>query len=204
MQDTDTVYSHEINYDFDKMPDVANMLTDDKAKAFTKDFMIYDYWQRADNPAIRVDAKYDVANVFVKNGELLMIQKGYKAGEHVSMAGIQTKHLDSECQGSGACLDTDRSTVLHGTFRATFKVTGDNGGSCASFFWYRGSTTGLLWELDANVQQDDRTEIDVEIVTKGDSLVNDTINYTTHPSAFEDGSPIPGAVGSVTLNIFSS
>jgi hypothetical protein len=96
VQETGAIYTHEINYDFSKMPDVSNMLTDDRAKAFREDFMIYDYWQRADNPAIRVDAKYDHQNVFVKDGELLMVQKGYSVGEHVSMAGIQTKHLDSE------------------------------------------------------------------------------------------------------------
>lgn len=98
------------------------MLTDDKAQVFRDDWIIYDYWQRADNSDIRIDAKYDHGNVQVKDGTLLMTQKGYQSGEpYISMAGIQSKRLDIE----------------HGTFRTVFKVTGDAGGSCASFFWYR-------------------------------------------------------------------
>nr|KAK5445897.1 hypothetical protein LTR18_003816 [Exophiala xenobiotica] len=44
------------------------------------------------------------------------------------------------------------------------------------------------------------SEIDVEIVTAGDSLVNNTINYTLHPSLAPDGSPIPNATLSRPLN----
>ncbi|ETN45358.1 uncharacterized protein HMPREF1541_09189 [Cyphellophora europaea CBS 101466] len=137
------------------------MLSDGKAKSFLQDWMIYDYWQRADDPAIRVDAKYNHQNVRVQDGSLLLLQKGFTDGTHVSMAGIQSKRID----------------ILHGTFRAIFKVTGDSGGSCAGFFWYR----------------DDRSELDIEVVTEGDSLVNGTINYTTHPSTDENGLPVPGA-----------
>ena len=98
------------------------MLTDDKVKPFRDDWMLYDYWQKADNPAIRIDAKYDHQNVRIKDGLLLLEQKGYEGGDsHISMAGVQSNKLD----------------IVYGTFRTVFKVTGDDGGSCASFFWYR-------------------------------------------------------------------
>lgn len=50
------------------------------------------------------------------------------------------------------------------------------------------------------VLQDDRSEIDVEIITAGTSLVNNTINYTLHPSVGPDGSPIPNATFSVPID----
>lgn len=88
--------------------------------------MIYDYWQRADNPEIRIDAKYDSGNVKIQDKQMRLQQLGFtaadqQAGGHVSMAGLQSRRLD----------------IIHGTFRTTFKVEGANGGSCASFFWYR-------------------------------------------------------------------
>ena len=85
--------------------------------------MIYDYAQPADNPTIRIDAKYDHSNVRVQDGALQLIQKGYSdadlaAKKPISMAGIQSRRLD----------------IIHGTFRSTFKLEGSDGGSCASFF----------------------------------------------------------------------
>lgn len=47
--------------------------------------------------------------------------------------------------------------------------------------------------------QSDAQELDIEVVTPGTSMVNDTINYTTQPSAGADWSPIPGATLSVPL-----
>lgn len=41
--------------------------------------------------------------------------------------------------------------------------------------------------------KDDQSEIDIEIVTPGNSLVNDTIDYTSHPSLNADGTKIPNA-----------
>lgn len=98
MQDTGTVYTHRSVHRFTdyRDRDIAKMLTDDGAKAFREDFMIYDFWQRADNPDVRVDAKYDHSNVFVEDGFLYLQQKAYTSGEHVSMAGIQTRRTDSE------------------------------------------------------------------------------------------------------------
>lgn len=99
MQGTDKVYTHRIDYDFSLFPDIENMLASNDAKPFLEDWMIYDYWQRADNPDIRVDAKYDYQNVYVKDGLLHMKQQGFTEGDHVSMAGIQTKRLDSAFRG---------------------------------------------------------------------------------------------------------
>lgn len=113
------MYTHRILQNFTKQTDVVKMLTDEKAKSFRDEWQLYDYWQLADNPDIRIDAKYDHGNVQIKNGELLLLQKGYREGQsHISMSGIQTKRVD----------------IAHGTFRTVFKVTGDDGGSCASFF----------------------------------------------------------------------
>lgn len=47
--------------------------------------------------------------------------------------------------------------------------------------------------------QNDAEELDIKIVTPGTSIVNDTINYTTQPSANPDWSRIPGATKSYPL-----
>jgi hypothetical protein len=47
--------------------------------------------------------------------------------------------------------------------------------------------------------QDDNSEIDVELVTNGSSVVSDTINFTSHPSLDSDGQPIPNATLSKSL-----
>lgn len=47
--------------------------------------------------------------------------------------------------------------------------------------------------------KDDKSEIDIEIVTPGNSLVNGTVNYTLHPSLGQDGQPIPNATLSLPL-----
>lgn len=52
---------------------------------------------------------------------------------------------------------------------------------------------------DTDNVQDDKSELDIEIVTKGNSIVNDTINYTTQPSLNPDGSRISGATLSIPL-----
>ena len=41
--------------------------------------------------------------------------------------------------------------------------------------------------------QDDRSEIDIELVTDGTSAVGNTISFTSHPAQAADGSPIPNA-----------
>jgi hypothetical protein len=52
---------------------------------------------------------------------------------------------------------------------------------------------------ELNNSQDDASELDIEAVTKGTSLVNNTINYTTQPSVFADGTRIPNATLSIPL-----
>jgi hypothetical protein len=123
------------SHDFSTYKDnIDKVLTDDKSKDFRNDWQLYDYWQRADNPTIRVDAKYDHDNVQIKDGALVLEQKGWKEGdEKVSMAGIQSKLLN----------------IGYGTFTTVFKVTGDDGGSVASFFWYKVSLPRLQGPLSA-------------------------------------------------------
>ncbi|KAL2395091.1 hypothetical protein ABEF95_000318 [Exophiala dermatitidis] len=74
--------------------------------------------------------------------------------------------------------------MIPGTYRAVLKLEGATGGACAGVFWYH----------------DDKSEIDIEVVTPGDSIVNGTINYTSHPSLASDGQPIPNATLSVPFN----
>jgi hypothetical protein len=45
--------------------------------------------------------------------------------------------------------------------------------------------------------QDDASEVDIEAVTEGSSVVNGTINYTTHPSRHPNGTSIVNATRSV-------
>lgn len=52
---------------------------------------------------------------------------------------------------------------------------------------------------DTIFHQDDRSEIDIEAVTQGTSLVNNTINYTNHPSVDTNGAPIKDATLSIPL-----
>jgi hypothetical protein len=127
---TDDVYTHRIEYDFSQIDDTKDLLKseDTNVKAFMKDFMVYDYWQRADSAEIRIDAKYDTSNVRIQDGKLWLQQQGYNEGSHISMAGIQSRRLD----------------IQLGTFRTVFKVEGDDGGSCASFFWYKVSDYSRL------------------------------------------------------------
>lgn len=46
------------------------------------DFMIYDFLKPSDNHDIRLDIKYEAANIQVKNGALKMLQRGYSAEDH--------------------------------------------------------------------------------------------------------------------------
>ncbi|KIW74999.1 hypothetical protein Z517_11770 [Fonsecaea pedrosoi CBS 271.37] len=98
--------------------------------------------------------------------------------------GYSREDLGAYATVSIAGIQSRQIDMLYGTYRAVFKVEGSNGGACAGFFWYR----------------DDRSEIDMEIVTKGTSLVNNTISFTSHPSSAPDGSPVPGATLAKSLD----
>ena len=54
--------------------------------------------------------------------------------------------------------------------------------------------------LMLTLSQDDASEIDIEAVTKGTSIVNNTINYSTQPSVNADGTRIPNATLSIPLS----
>ncbi|KAK5377513.1 hypothetical protein LTR20_001974 [Exophiala xenobiotica] len=120
LKEQNALYTHRLLEDFSQYPDVTSILNNPTAIA--------------DNPAIRLNAKYDWRNVEIKNKSLVLKQRRYSADD------LNAYHAD------------------------------------------------------------DRSEIDVEIVTAGDSLVNNTINYTLHPSLAPDGSPIPNATLSRPLN----
>lgn len=167
------LYTHSIDYDFSQYPDMENLLSDKRASSFLSQWMIYDFWHNSDNPNIRLNAKYDAKNVHVRGGELHLIQKAYSDEDRQAFRATSVAGVQSR--------EVD---ILHGTFRAVMKVSGATGGSCASFFWYH----------------DDKSEIDIEAVTQGTSLVNNTINYTTQPSLDSDGKPITNATLSVPIS----
>ncbi|KAK5082146.1 hypothetical protein LTR05_007289 [Lithohypha guttulata] len=101
-----------------------------------------------------------------------MLQKGYSDMDLERFNPVSISGMQTR--------DTD---ILHGTFRTEMKLEGYKGGSCASFFWYH----------------NDVQEIDIEVVTPGTSIVNDTINYTAQPSTEADWTPIPNATLSMPL-----
>ena len=53
--------------------------------------------------------------------------------------------------------------------------------------------------LELTLLQNDTSEVDIEFVSKGSSIVNNTINYTSHPSVHSDGLPILNATRSVRM-----
>jgi hypothetical protein len=52
--------------------------------------------------------------------------------------------------------------------------------------------------------QNDSSEIDIEVITRGTSIVNNTINYTSHPSTYPNGTPIANATRSIPLDASES
>jgi hypothetical protein len=126
LKNHESIYTHQVYEDFGDYPiDVDSMLGNPLAARFNEEWMIYDYWLSADNPAIRFDTKYGWHNVEIKDRHLLLRQRGFSKADQasfatVSIAGIQSRRVD----------------MLHGTYRAVFKLEGSHGGSCAGFFWY--------------------------------------------------------------------
>lgn len=119
------VYTHRIKHDFSTWPDVVDLKKDVRAKALMDDFMIYDFAKASDNHDVRLDVEYEASNIQVKNGAMIMKQKGYTVEDHkkwnpVSISGLQTRNID----------------ILHGSFRVEMKLSGFEGSTCASFFWY--------------------------------------------------------------------
>src|SRR5262245_6111091 len=111
--------------------------------------------------------------------------------------GVSEAAVDAYATVSIAGIQSRRFDMLHGSYRSVFKVEGSTGGACAGFFWYHVSVIfspphPQCARLTATMQ-DDRSEIDIELVTSGTSLVSNTISFTSHPSLADDGLPIPNA-----------
>lgn len=129
-----TIYTHRLYTDFSTSPDARPAFDDPTASVFNNNWMVYNFEQRSDNPDIRLNAKYDVENVEIVDSHLVMKQQAYsradlEAYRTVSMARIQSRRVD----------------MLHGTYRAIFKLEGDHGGACAGFFWYHVSAYARSW-----------------------------------------------------------
>lgn len=121
----DVVYTHRLYTDFSTLPNARPVFSDPKALTFNSDWMIYNFTQGSDNPAIRLNAKYDIKNVEVVDKHLVMKQRAYSQADFeafrtVSVARIQSRNVD----------------MLYGTYRTVFKLEGSHGGTCAGFFWY--------------------------------------------------------------------
>lgn len=131
-----TIYTHRLSTDFSASPDARPALNDPQAASFNRDWMIYDFEQRADNPTIRLNAKYDFENVEIVDKHLIMKQRAFSQADFdayrtVSMARIQSRRID----------------MTHGTYRTVFKLEGNHGGACAGFFWYRVSANSIIhWQ----------------------------------------------------------
>lgn len=79
VQETGDVFTHKLVHDFSTWPNTADLLQNRSANDFSKHWMVYDYQQNSDNPAIRLNAKYDYRNVYIEDGNLHLLQKGYSA-----------------------------------------------------------------------------------------------------------------------------
>lgn len=78
-RETGDVFTHKLFYDFSTWLDTADLLKDRPAHDFSRHWMIYDYQQNSDNPAVRLNAKYDYRNAYVEDGDLHLLQRGYSA-----------------------------------------------------------------------------------------------------------------------------
>lgn len=61
----------------------------------------------------------------LQNGSLVLRQKGYSKEDRQQRNNV-----------SVAAIASQRTDILHGSFRADIKVQGANGGSVGGFFWY--------------------------------------------------------------------
>lgn len=68
---------------------------------------------------------HEEENVGLQNGSLVLQQKGYSNADRQLHRNV-----------SVAAIASQRTDILHGSFRAVIKVEGAKGGSVGGFFWY--------------------------------------------------------------------
>lgn len=181
LRDKTTVFTHRLHNDFSRFS---------SPKQLSRQWLINGYYRGSVNAAVQQHQQFEVTNVALENGVLTLKQPGYSdedriANKPVRVAGIQSRNVD----------------ILHGSFRTILKIegaSGASGGSVGSFFWYHVSM-GRATEWLSDNWQNDSSEIDIEVITRGTSILNNTINYTSHPSTYVNGTPIFNATRSVSL-----
>lgn len=115
-------YTHKFQNDFTSMPDTTN------AANLTRtipDWEIQEYNFPADNQTGLMGRQNAMSSIWVKDGELRLLQKAYPIN---STGPVQVAELHSR-----------RQDFFHGSFRASYRVvTVDSaaGGAVAGFFFY--------------------------------------------------------------------
>lgn len=176
MSGTANRYAYRLYDDFSKYPSAKNLVSSSKAKGFKEQWVINGFLLPSSDPASR-DQQFNADSVSLSDGYLHLKQLAYSPADLATDKPIQI-----------AGIQTKVLDILHGSFRTVFKITGATGGSVGSFFWYH----------------NDSSEIDIEIVTDGNSIVNNTINYTEHPSLYPNGQRIPNATLSVPFTDYTN
>lgn len=115
-------YTHKFQNDFTGIPDTTN------AANLTRtipDWIIQEYNFPADNKTGLMGRQNAMSSIWVKDGELRLLQKGYPIN---STGPVQVAELHSR-----------RQDFFHGSFRASYRVAtvkGAKGGAVAGFFFY--------------------------------------------------------------------
>lgn len=158
---TNQYFTHTFTNNFTDLPDTTNAANLTRS---LPDWEIQEYKFEADKEAGILGRQNAMSSVWIKDGMLHLLQKGYAAN---ATGPVQVAELQSI-----------RRDFFHGSFRARYRVVqvqGATGGSVAGFFLY----------------YDDQNETDIEVLTKdGDRA----IHYTNHPAyEVSTDTVIPGA-----------
>lgn len=146
---TNQYFTHTFTNNFTALPDTT---TEANLTRSLPDWEIQEYKFSADNKTGILGRQNAMSSVWIKDGLLHLLQKGYGANDTgpVQVAELQSINQD----------------FFHGSFRARYRVVqvkGATGGSVAGFFLY----------------YDDQNETDIEVLTKDGERA---IHYTNHPS----------------------
>ncbi|KAF3484169.1 NACHT and TPR domain protein [Arthroderma uncinatum] len=192
INDTQDYYTHLIHNNFSAFSPTKPLSTNPK---FTRDWAIQKWGLPVMNWATPLPILNRPENVYLEDGHLTLRQEGYPkesvlSAEIVSVASIASR----------------ASNILHGSFRANMVMENASGGSVAGFFWYHVCIPSIKLEILYNsadqlvCKQDDKNEIDIEILTrefKQDSML---VHYTTHPALDDRGWLISNATEIISLN----
>ncbi|KAM5495283.1 hypothetical protein McanMca71_005553 [Microsporum canis] len=174
INDTQDYYTHLIHNNFSAFSPTKPLSTNPK---FTRDWAIQKWGLPVMNWATPLPILNRPENVYLEDGHLTLRQEGYPKESVMSAHNVSVASIASRA-----------SDILHGSFRANMVMENASGGSVAGFFWYH-----MDWK------QDDKNEIDIEILTrefKQDSML---VHYTTHPALDDRGWLIDNATEIIAL-----